>query len=162
MNLVELQNISKTFYKKDDLEHTVLSDISFSVKRGECFTIIGPNGSGKTTLLRIIALLEKQTRGKMFYDGKDIINLSNKEIVMYRRKFSFVRQKPVVLNTSVANNIAYGLKLRNVEKEEIIIHDFDKNCVELFRLIYDFHAYILKIVLSKIFKGFDNHFRVFE
>lgn len=120
MNLVELQNISKTFYKKDDLEHTVLSEISFSVKRGECFTIIGPNGSGKTTLLRIIALLEKQTRGKMFYDGRDIINLSNKEIVMYRRKFSFVRQKPVVLNTSVVNNIAYGLKLRNVEKEEII------------------------------------------
>ncbi|MFX1257667.1 MAG: ABC transporter ATP-binding protein [Promethearchaeota archaeon] len=120
MSIVKLQNISKTFYKKNNIAHIVLSDVNFSVKKGECFTIIGPNGSGKTTLLRILGLLEKPTGGKIFYDGKDITNLTKKEIVEYRRKFSFVRQKPVVLNTSVVNNIAYGLKIRNFEKEEII------------------------------------------
>ena len=53
MSLIEIQNISKTFVKSNKDEHTVLDDVSFSVKKGECFTIIGPNGSGKTTLLRI-------------------------------------------------------------------------------------------------------------
>ncbi|MFX0188327.1 MAG: ABC transporter ATP-binding protein [Candidatus Hodarchaeota archaeon] len=120
MNLIEFKNISKTFYKRDETEHTVLSDINFSVKKGECFTIIGPNGSGKTTLLRIIGLIEKPTRGKMFYLGEDITDLSKKEILLYRRKFSFVRQKPVVLNATVANNIAYGLKVRGVERDQII------------------------------------------
>ncbi len=119
MNLIELQNISKTFYKKDNTENTVLSDISFSVKKGECFTIIGPNGSGKTTLLRIIGLLETPTKGMIMYMGNIITNLSKKEIIQFRRKLSFVRQKPVVLNTSVANNIAYGLKVRGVGRDQI-------------------------------------------
>ena len=120
MSLVKLNNISKTFHRSDKTEHTVLSDISFSVKKGECFIIIGPNGSGKTTLLRIIGLLEKPTQGSIYFDGANITDLSKKEVVGFRRKFSFVRQKPVVLNTSVANNIAYGLKVRELEREQII------------------------------------------
>ena len=119
-NLIELQNISKIFFKENTTNNTILSDISFSVKKGECFTIIGPNGSGKTTLLRILGLLENPTNGKIFYDGKDITSLSKHDIVKYRRNLAFVRQKPVVLNTSVANNIAYGLKIREMERQEII------------------------------------------
>ena len=120
MSLIEVQNITKTFVKKDKTELTVLSDISLQINKGECFTIIGPNGCGKTTLLRILGLLEKTTSGKISYNGKEITNLSRKESILYRRKFSFVRQKPVVLNTSVANNIAYGLKVRGFEKDQII------------------------------------------
>ncbi len=120
MKLINLQKISKTFYKGDNVELKVLSDISLSIKKGECFTIIGPNGSGKTTLLRILGLLENPTEGNIFFKGKDITNLSRKEAVSFRRKFSFVRQKPLVLNTSVANNIAYGLKVRGLEREEIL------------------------------------------
>lgn len=120
MSLVKLLNISKTFQRSDKTELTVLNDISFSVKKGECFIIIGPNGSGKTTLLRILGLLEKPTHGSIHFDNKDITDLSKKEVVTFRRKFSFVRQKPVVLNTSVANNIAYGLKVRELEREQII------------------------------------------
>jgi len=118
MNLLELQNISKDYYKNDQSVQKVLSDINFSVKKGECFTIIGPNGSGKTTLLRITGLLEPPTKGKIYYSGKNITNLSKKEQVIYRRKFSFVRQKPTVLNTSIFNNIAYGLKVRNIAKNQ--------------------------------------------
>jgi len=120
MKLINLQKISKTFYKEDKVELKVLSDISLSVKKGECFTIIGPNGSGKTTLLRILGLLENPTEGNIYFAGKDITNLSRKETVTFRRKFSFVRQKPLVLNTSVANNIAYGLKVRGLERGEIL------------------------------------------
>jgi tungstate transport system ATP-binding protein len=82
------------------------------VKKGECFVIIGPNGSGKTTLLRILGLLEQPTKGIINFEGKEITNLSRKQSVKYRRKFSYVRQKPVVRNASVFRNIAFGLKVR--------------------------------------------------
>jgi len=119
MVIFELENISKKYQKKDQSFQTVLSDINLSINKGECFTIIGPNGSGKTTLLRIMGLIEQPSGGKVIFDGKDITNLSKNERVDYRRRFSFVRQKPVVLNTTVYKNIAYGLKIRGMEQEDI-------------------------------------------
>ncbi|MHA2181776.1 MAG: ABC transporter ATP-binding protein [Promethearchaeota archaeon] len=119
MNLLEVQNISKDFVKNDDSIQNVLSGISFTVKKGECFSIIGPNGSGKTTLLRILGLVENPTDGKILYLGKEMTNLSRKEKTKFRRRISFVRQKPVVINSSVEKNIAYGLKVRGVEEREI-------------------------------------------
>ncbi len=119
LTLLELRNISKEYEKKDGSSQTVLSDINLSINKGECFTIIGPNGSGKTTLLRIMGLIEQPSKGKVLFDGKDITKLSKNEKVNYRRRFSFVRQKPVVLNTTVYKNIAYGLKVRGLEPEEI-------------------------------------------
>jgi len=70
--------------------------------------------------LKILGLLEQPTKGKLIYQERDITNLSKKEKIIYRRKFSFVRQKPVVLNTTVFNNIAYGLKVRGVEWEQVV------------------------------------------
>lgn len=119
LNLLEVQNISKDFFKNDDSLQNVLSDISFTVKKGECFTIIGPNGSGKTTLLRILGLVEDPTNGKIIYLGKEMTHLSRKEKTKFRRRISFVRQKPVVMNSSVEKNIAYGLKVRDVKEREI-------------------------------------------
>ncbi len=120
MNLLEVQNISKDFFKNDDSIQNVLSDISFTVKKGECFTIIGPNGSGKTTLLRILGLVEDPTDGKILYLGKDVTtNLSRKEKTKFRRRISFIRQKSVVMNSSVERNIGFGLKVRGVKEREI-------------------------------------------
>ncbi|MFX0024542.1 MAG: ABC transporter ATP-binding protein [Candidatus Hermodarchaeota archaeon] len=112
MKLIKVNNLSKEFYKEDKSIIRVLSLISFSVKKGECFVIIGPNGSGKTTLLRLIGLLDLPTKGSIFYDNQDLTKISRKLKVEFRRKFSFVRQKPVVRSTTVFNNIAYGLKIR--------------------------------------------------
>ncbi len=120
MNLLEVKNLYKEFYKEDKSSIKVLSDINFSINKGECFVIIGPNGSGKTTLLRILGLLEPPTEGQILYYDKDLSNISRKKKVKYRRKFSFVRQKPVVRNTSVFNNIAYGLRARGMIWEEYI------------------------------------------
>ena len=121
MTLFELINISKEYEKKDQSSQIILSDINLSINKGECFTIIGPNGSGKTTLLRIMGLIERPSAGKILLNGQDITNLSKNERVDYRRRFSFVRQKPVVLNTTVYKNIAYGLKVRGLEQEEIFL-----------------------------------------
>ncbi|MFX1317017.1 MAG: ABC transporter ATP-binding protein [Promethearchaeota archaeon] len=120
MKILEIKNLYKEYYKENKSAIEVLSDVSFSVNKGECFVIIGPNGSGKTTLLRILGLLELPTDGQIIYYGKNLSNISRKERVKYRRKFSFVRQKPVVRNTSVFNNIAYGMRVRGMKWEEFV------------------------------------------
>jgi tungstate transport system ATP-binding protein len=74
----------------------------------------------KTTLLRILGLLESPTQGRIDYKGKDVSKLSKKEEVNFRRNLSFVRQKPVVRNTSVFNNIAYGLRIRGTKYNEYV------------------------------------------
>ncbi len=119
MTLIEVRNISKDYLNKEGLNQTVLSNIDFTIEKGECFVIIGPNASGKTTLLRILGLLEHPSKGKIFYQGNEITNLSRKNKTKFRRKISFVRQKPVVLNSTVKKNIAFGLKVRGFNEQEI-------------------------------------------
>ena len=118
MNLLEVNSLSKDFHKKDGNIISVLSNINLLINKGETFAIIGPNGSGKTTLLRILALLESPTKGEIKYLGKDITNLSRKDKTLFRRKFSFVRQKPLVRDASVFENIAYGLKVRGMKDNQ--------------------------------------------
>lgn len=118
--LLEVKNLFKEYFKNDKLTVKVLADLNFMVKKGECFVIIGPNGSGKTTILRILGLLERLTAGTISYNEKDLTHLSRKEMVRYRRKFSLVRQKPVVRDTTVFKNIAYGLKVRGKKTEDYI------------------------------------------
>ncbi|UCC20925.1 MAG: ABC transporter ATP-binding protein [Promethearchaeota archaeon] len=118
MKLLNIKNLYKEFYKGDKSVIKVLSNINFSVQKGECFVIIGPNGSGKTTLLRLIGLLDSPTQGQIIYNNQDLAKIARKEMVSYRRKFSFVRQKPVVRSTTVFNNIAYGLKVRGIKFDE--------------------------------------------
>ncbi|MFX0080956.1 MAG: ABC transporter ATP-binding protein [Candidatus Hodarchaeota archaeon] len=120
MELIQIKNLHKDYYKDGKTSIQVLSNINFSVKKGECFVIIGPNGSGKTTLLRILGLLESPTRAMISYKGENISRISRKEKVKYRRNISFVKQKPVVRNTSVFNNIAFGLKVRGMRYKEYV------------------------------------------
>ena len=80
---------------------------------GEIFTLIGPSGSGKTSLIRLIDLLDTPTAGKIFFDGTDTAT-HEKDRLAIRRRMAMVFQKPAVLNTTVANNVAFGLKFRGV------------------------------------------------
>ncbi len=89
-----------------------LQGINLTVKSGEILTIIGHNGSGKTTLLRLMALLDKPSRGKIIYNGEKI---DDSNAAKYRKGVTMVFQKPVVFNTTVFENIAYGLRLRGRE-----------------------------------------------
>jgi len=116
--LIEVRSLTKEYSRKDGNPISVLSNINLSINKGETFAIIGPNGSGKTTLLRILGLLESPTQGEIKYYDKDITNLSRKEKTKYRRKLSFVRQKPLVRNASVFENIAYGLKVRGLKHKQ--------------------------------------------
>jgi tungstate transport system ATP-binding protein len=96
---------------------TILEPIDLEIHRGEIFTLIGPSGSGKTTILRLIDLLDMPTTGTIIFDGID--TSANAVRLSIRRRMAMVFQKPAVLNTTVAGNVAFGLKFRKVEKTEI-------------------------------------------
>ncbi len=111
--MIRLRGITKKFGKTD-----VLKGIDLEIKDGEIFTLIGPSGSGKTTILRIIDLLEKPTSGTYFFDGADTQEPGVDELA-FRRRIAMVFQKPAVLNTTVDENIAFGLKFRHTGTAEI-------------------------------------------
>ena len=96
---------------------------SLAIHRGEALGIIGPSGSGKSTLLRLLNFLEPQTSGAIrflgrTYDGRASIPLD------VRRRMTLVFQSPLLFNTSVLNNVAYGLKLRGVKDAKARAADF--------------------------------------
>ena len=92
---------------------------SLLVHEGEIFSLIGPNGAGKTTLLQTLSYLLRPFRGELFFRGKQIG--MNHSVLEYRRKLAMVFQEPLLFDTTVFNNVASGLKIRGVKKNEI--HD---------------------------------------
>ncbi|GAB4542143.1 MAG: hypothetical protein Fur002_11850 [Anaerolineales bacterium] len=86
------------------------------VQRGETLAVVGPNGAGKSTLLLALARLLKPARGEIQFNDKNIKEWNELE---YRRKIAFVFQDPLLMNMTVAQNIALGLKFRGAEKTEI-------------------------------------------
>jgi len=99
-------------------ERDILKNINIRVERSEVFALIGSTGSGKTTLLRLINFLDLPTSGRIYLDGTAVTE-SRRKILEARRRMAFVLQKPVVFNTSIYDNIAYGLKWRGASKSSI-------------------------------------------
>ena len=113
MPLIEVRSLYKRYGEKD-----VLKNININVEKGEVFALIGPTGAGKTTLLRLIDLLDMPTSGRIYFDGIDVTEPGRVRLEA-RRRMAFVLQKPVVFNTTVYDNIAYGLKWRGVGKSSL-------------------------------------------
>jgi len=91
---------------------------ALDIARGETLTVVGPNGAGKSTLLLALARLLKPARGDIHFDGRSLTAWNELE---YRRKISFVFQAPLLMDITVEQNVALGLKFRGASKEEI--HD---------------------------------------
>src|SRR4030067_188751 len=122
--IVELKNVTKTYADK-----TVLNDVSLQVFVGEILAFLGPNGSGKSTLLRLLAFLEEPTNGELSFQG---IMVDAKNAERTRLQSSLVFQQTTMFNTSVYNNVAYGLKIRKIPKA---IRDEEvKNALRLVKL----------------------------
>ncbi|MEI7590381.1 MAG: ABC transporter ATP-binding protein [Deltaproteobacteria bacterium] len=96
---------------------TLLDIPHIDIERNETLTIIGPNGAGKSTLLLYIACLIKAQQGNLFFHGKKV----GHEIkdTDYRKRVTVIFQQPLLFDTSVFNNVAYGLKVRGAGKDEI-------------------------------------------
>lgn len=120
-NIIELRNI----YKDYD-GHMALTDVSFYVRRKEFITLLGPSGCGKTTTLRLIGGFEQATKGEILFEGKNIADLPP-----YKRKVNTVFQKYALFpHLNVHDNIAFGLKVKNMEKNLI-----DKKVREMLSLV---------------------------
>ncbi|MGZ3537346.1 MAG: ABC transporter ATP-binding protein [Thermodesulfobacteriota bacterium] len=97
---------------------TLLLDISsFLMHEGEILSLIGPNGAGKTTLLQTLSYLLKPFQGELFFRGKKVGR--NHSILEYRRKLAMVFQEPLLFDTTVFGNVASGLRIRGMKKDEI-------------------------------------------
>jgi tungstate transport system ATP-binding protein len=94
---------------------SVLQIGSLDIQRGETLTVVGPNGAGKSTLLLALARLLKPSSGDIFYDGKPLRQLNELE---YRRRISFVFQAPLLMDMTVEQNVALGLKFRGTHGRE--------------------------------------------
>jgi sn-glycerol 3-phosphate transport system ATP-binding protein len=107
---VSMRNVSKRFGKNE-----VLHGISCEVMDGEFIVILGPSGCGKSTLLRLIAGLEEITRGEIAIDGKVVNDFepADRDIAMVFQNYALYP------HMTVYRNMAYGLKIRGMEKGEI-------------------------------------------
>ncbi len=97
-----------------------LDNCSFSFDQAGIYTLIGPNASGKSTLLRICALIEKPDSGEVnYYEDISEKPLTSDDSADIRRRITLVLPKVGVFNTTVFNNVAYGLKIRRTENKKI-------------------------------------------
>ena len=108
--LLQLTGIKKSYDKTD-----VLTDINLDIKHGEFLTLLGPSGCGKTTLLRLIAGFEQPTAGAISLDGVQMAGLSADK----RPVNTVFQQYALFPHMTVAQNVAYGLKIKKVPKTEI-------------------------------------------
>lgn len=89
----------------------------FSLTEGETLAILGPNGAGKTTFFLALARLIDTASGTLLFKGQDVLRAAH--TVSYRRRLAMVFQDPLLLNTTVFQNVAAGLKIRHLPKKEI-------------------------------------------
>ena len=97
-------------------ERTVLEVPSLEVRKSEVLALVGPNGAGKTTLMLVLARLLKPESGQILFDQRPQPQWNPLE---YRRRISFVFQSPLLLDMTVAENVALGLKFRGLRRDKI-------------------------------------------
>ena len=122
MAILEVKNLKKIYTTRfGGNQVQALSNLNFSVEEGEYVAIMGESGSGKTTLLNILAALDKPTGGEVFLNGRNIVEIREKEISAFRRdNLGFVFQDFNLLDTfSVRDNILLPLVLSGVAAEEM-------------------------------------------
>lgn len=117
---LQIRGVSKTFGN-----FTAIKEISFEAGHGELISVLGPSGCGKTTLLRVIAGLDKQDRGQVIVENRDL-----SDYPISKRNFGIVFQSYALFpNLTARQNMAYGLKSRRLKREQI-----EKRVEELLQL----------------------------
>ena len=114
MEILKVENLTK-IYGKGTTKVVALDNVSFSVEKGEFVAIVGASGSGKSTLLHLIGGVDRPTSGKVFIDGKDIYELDDDKLAIFRRRqvglvYQFYNLIPIL---NVEENITLPLDLDN-------------------------------------------------
>lgn len=116
MEILKVENLTK-IYGKDSTKVVALDHVSFSVEKGEFVAIIGASGSGKSTLLHLLGGVDRPTSGRVLIDGKDIFELDDDKLAIFRRRqvgliYQFYNLIPIL---NVEENITLPLALDNRE-----------------------------------------------
>ena len=103
--LLELKHVSKSY----GTDTKALSDVNFSVEKGEFVSVIGPSGAGKSTLLRCINRMIDASSGDIIFDGANIVDLGKKDLKQARTKIGMIFQHYNLVNRlSVIENVLHG------------------------------------------------------
>lgn len=107
--LVSLEQVGFVRRDRTGKETTILTGVTFSARRGEITTIVGPSGGGKSSLIRLINRLDDPTAGKILLDGVDVMGLDPLEL---RRRVAMVLQKPFMFEGTVLDNLQVPFRYR--------------------------------------------------
>lgn len=129
MEILKVENLTK-IYGEGNNKVVALDNVSFSVSSGEFVAIVGASGSGKSTLLHLIGGVDRPTSGKVFIDGKNIYELDDDKLAIFRRRqvgliYQFYNLIPIL---NVEENITLPLLLDNRKVD-------DKYLLELLKLL---------------------------
>lgn len=133
MNIYELREIKKNFSQRKKIASGVSSGENFfrglvgfclmiedyCFKKGGIYSIIGPNGGGKSTLLNMLAFIDNPSQGEILFGGREVDYDNPRSLLSIRRRIGYLLQNAYLLNMTVYDNVAYGLKLRKVSRKEI-------------------------------------------
>ena len=119
MEILRVENLSKV-YGKGENKVVALDNVSFSVEKGEFVAIVGASGSGKSTLLHLVGGVDRPTKGKVFIDGKNIYEMNDDKLAIFRRRqvgliYQFYNLIPIL---NVEENITLPLELDNREVDK--------------------------------------------
>ena len=116
--IVEIKDLSKDFIVNEGILHA-LKNINLVIERKDVYGIIGLSGAGKSTLIRCVNLLEKPTSGSVIFDGVDLVNISEKELLAKRQKMGMIFQNFNLFDQrTVLKNVMYPLEIIGVNKKE--------------------------------------------
>jgi len=114
--MLQFSHVSKRYEQGQD----VLHDISFTLESGEMAFITGHSGAGKSTLLKMIAVIERCSRGEILFDGQNLNRASNRHIPFIRRKMGLIFQDYRLLyDRTVFDNVALPLVIAGFGQIEI-------------------------------------------
>jgi cell division transport system ATP-binding protein len=114
--MLKFENVSKRYPETGE----VLHNVSFHLERGEIAFLTGHSGAGKTTLLKLIAVMERCTRGEIFFEAQELSRLKDRHLPYLRRKMGFIHQDYKLLSDrTVFDNVALPLAVAGFGHIEI-------------------------------------------
>ena len=129
--MIQIENLNKTYEVANNETHVALRDINLTIEDGSIFGIIGQSGAGKSTLVRCINLLERPTSGTIKIDGRDITQLTGKDLLELRSSVGMIFQNfSLFQQRSVLRNVMFPLELRHVDKKKA-----EERALELLKMV---------------------------